>query len=287
MVTSGGERNKCRAWTYDRTPPLRNGLQMFPSAHPAGRQSGSGVVGWGGPGPCAEGGHGDWGSAGGMETQGRTRGHHSGVCGAATLERAMADSTASGLKQAPPLRREHQRNLPLREGELRHLGGNASRLCRFGRSVSWNHCLGRIVSGHHHLGRNVSGHCHLGSNVSRHVTSGGTWAGTAASGGMWAGTSPREEREQAPPPREECERALPPREQCEQARHLGRNVSRHRRLGRNVSGNRRLRRNVDGLHAAYQPGMAQGWAWGSGNDWDDLCSLLDRCSERTVSRLRS
>ncbi len=48
MVTSGGERKKCRARTHDRTPPLRNGFQTFSSAHPGGRQSGGGAMGWGG-----------------------------------------------------------------------------------------------------------------------------------------------------------------------------------------------------------------------------------------------
>ncbi len=59
MVTSGGEGKKCRARTHDRTPPLRNGFQTFPSAHPGGRESGGRAMGWGGgPGPCAGGGPG-------------------------------------------------------------------------------------------------------------------------------------------------------------------------------------------------------------------------------------
>ncbi len=43
MVTSGGEREKHRAWTHDMTPSLRNGFQTFPSAQQGERQSGSGV----------------------------------------------------------------------------------------------------------------------------------------------------------------------------------------------------------------------------------------------------
>ncbi len=60
VATSGGERDRRRAWTHDITPPLRNGFQTFPSAQQGERQSGGRVGGvegrdrgWGGcAGPC-------------------------------------------------------------------------------------------------------------------------------------------------------------------------------------------------------------------------------------------
>ncbi len=61
MVTSGGEREKHRAWTHD-IPPLRNGFQTFPSAQHGDRQSWGRVGGgMGGPGPCRGRGPGDRG----------------------------------------------------------------------------------------------------------------------------------------------------------------------------------------------------------------------------------
>ncbi len=46
VVTSGGERDRRRAWTYDITPPQRNGFQTFPCAQQGERQSGGGVGCW-------------------------------------------------------------------------------------------------------------------------------------------------------------------------------------------------------------------------------------------------
>ncbi len=49
VATSGGERDRSRAWTHDITPPLRNGFQTFPNAQ-QGEQQGEWREGIGGGG---------------------------------------------------------------------------------------------------------------------------------------------------------------------------------------------------------------------------------------------